>query len=1161
MVAPGAGSGLGGRSGIARRTLVAPTFETGHEVLSALARTGRGWVGYRVETPRSLAGRLASRELRRGGWRTLEPLEGPELLDRSLETACEAHPELAWLGRGYGFRIQVHSAIDELRLAGVGVGEFGKLAAREGGGRLAFVAATLGEYVGWLGRKKIADAADEALLALELVRRWQGAHAAGLPGEQRWPVEFAADEVLVLSGVPAWGRQGELLRAILEAGAELLPQPRVEGLGVPESLLWRSFERPGLLSFTWAPGGLREWLQGEGAEIGGAEGGASGGAEVEARRGSAGRESNGRSAASVGTGRKAGGTVRKAGRKTDGPAARPQLAFFRAASVTDELRSVMRRVLAAGWRWDEVEIVAPDTSVYGSALHALASRLSIPVTYADGLDASRTRVGRAARAYLEWIEGGYHAGVIHRLLEAGDIRPNRPEGGLAPAEAAPVASDLARRFRQLRIGWGRTRYLSQLEVALAELREETRPPDDGDGDGGDGADDMERLRRRLELEAIGGLLRQLLASAPDPGEETSASELAAAVLKFLDHVPERRGLEADVRREIQEELEQVKARLKRRTSLAGARAIVERACDVKVRGARRPEEGTATPPAGTPGLLDETRGGVPAGSGALPDEAEAGPARSAGGYLHLSSLRTGGFTGRKAVFLVGFDATAVPGRPRPEGLVLDREKAALGGRGFAGPRFLHGAEDNTTYDTAALLARLSGCDSLTVSFVAWDALEFRAREPSGAVLRLLRVDQGDATMGFDALEAELGPLVSPLPERASSASGVGSGGSAIALDSDDVWLRAIAAGDELSRGADRVRRAFPRLRRGEAHWRRRAGAPGPAQGVIGELKRLAELLPPKRGVSATTLETLGACPLRFLHSTVLGVRPPDDPEYDRLRWLDAVTRGSILHGIYARTLAKARKTETVLGSPALDDMALSELDRALETARRTVPSPGDGAIEREYRALRGDVRSFLRLLRRDPPYWIEVELGFGRSSESDPPAVTIDFNYLQLNVNGAIDRIDNVPGGLRVIDYKTGTPPSPSWAGGDDLHFRKGRQLQHAIYARVAEQLFKEPVVDAGYVFPTTRGENDVSLTDRKILRRLDDVLPGMIRAVEKGNFVPTDEARDCGFCDYKTVCRARTGDWGREISPLAAWSKSKRSEDHEAFSGLRAAREGAGRP
>ena len=70
----------------------------------------------------------------------------------------------------------------------------------------------------------------------------------------------------------------------------------------------------------------------------------------------------------------------------EGP--RPRIELFAAGSVYDELRGVLRRAMELGARWDEVEIIAADPALYGSALHALADPLEIPVTFAVGLPVS-----------------------------------------------------------------------------------------------------------------------------------------------------------------------------------------------------------------------------------------------------------------------------------------------------------------------------------------------------------------------------------------------------------------------------------------------------------------------------------------------------------------------------------------------------------------------------------------------------------------------------------------------------------------------------------------------------------------------------------------------------------------------------------------------------
>src|SRR5690606_38639394 len=97
------------------------------------------------------------------------------------------------------------------------------------------------------------------------------------------------------------------------------------------------------------------------------------------------------------------------------------LDVFAATSVSTELREVLRRIMAAGLKWDEVEIVATDANVYGVALDAIARRLDIPVSYAAGLPVSRTRPGRAVAKYLEWVEQGFPEDVLRGMIERGDI--------------------------------------------------------------------------------------------------------------------------------------------------------------------------------------------------------------------------------------------------------------------------------------------------------------------------------------------------------------------------------------------------------------------------------------------------------------------------------------------------------------------------------------------------------------------------------------------------------------------------------------------------------------------------------------------------------------------------------------------------------------------
>lgn len=843
----------------------------------------------------------------------------------------------------------------------------------------------------------------------------------------RLPPELDAELLLLLPGLGTRGLAGRLVAALCARGGNVLAADPVLGLELPESVLWNRGRRPAPGSHLFAPE--------EGADP---HGGSEGDLRVE---------------------------------------------LFRAASIYDELREVLRRCMARGLRWDQVEIVTPDPAAYGSALHALASRLGIPATYAVGLPIERTRTGRVVRAYLDWIAEGFQAAPIRRLLEAGDLRPPRGRRGVPPAA-------LARRFRALRIGWGRKRYRSQIREALAGL-DEARP---GRKEPVSAFEKRRDLGRR-ELEALRAILFPPLRATPDVpdrmgagGRPVSPAELARGLQTFLKRVPPGRGPDRAAREEVGRVLERVEATLRRRTEFRAAIAILRRHLELRVRAER-------------PGVDSDERGA---------------PWSSEGGSLHLADLEHGGFAGREAVFLVGLDADRLPGSGAQDPILLDGDRRVLGGGLPTSTELMQ----ERTFRFAALVARLRG--TVTLSYTAWSPSEARAAGPSTFLLQALRMSRRSPSLTFHDLEASLGPVVSSIPAQ-----------DAPCLDRDDVWMKALGSDGLLQSGIEAVRAAFPRLDRGLSA--RESRLCGTATAVHGVVEPRPEELDPRRNealtLSASRLEALGACPLRYLHAAVLHVHPPDDPELDPDRWLDPLRRGGLLHDVFETTLREARDRGLALEDSGLEALALQVLGRRIATARHEVPLPGEGTLRRETVSLEEDVRSFVRMVRQHGAPWIALELTFGR--EEDPP-VELDVGGGAIRVRGAIDRVDEDLGGMRVVDYKTGSARDFSDPSGV---FHGGRRLQHAIYARVADARLRGQVVAGEYHHPTRRGENQVFAFSSEDFGGLEELVGRMLDGVAAGAFVPTDDPDDCRFCDYAEVCRARRGDWGRVTSPLADWS------------------------
>jgi ATP-dependent helicase/nuclease subunit B len=496
-------------------------------------------------------------------------------------------------------------------------------------------------------------------------------------------------------------------------------------------------------------------------------------------------------------------------------------------------------------------------------------------------------------------------------------------------------------------------------------------------------------------------------------------------------------------------------------------------------------------------------------------------------------MEHGGYTGRDEVYLVGWDADRTGGLAGQDPLLLDGDRRVLGEDLPTSLDVLRERE----FRCAALVARVRG--TATMSYCAWDAESARASAPSPLMLQALRMTRRQPELSFLDLEHELGRVVCAVPALPRAA-----------IDADDVWMAAIAPGGILPSASRLVSEAFPGLAKGLAAEQARRGPPGPHHGAVGARPDLHD---PRRNpslvVSASRLQELGRCPLRYLHHSVLEIRPPDDPELDPDRWLDALHCGDLLHRVYDTSLREAKSRGIAPAEDEFESLALDVLARGIERMRAEVPIPGEGALLRQTQALRQDVRSFVRMVRSRGASWVALELKFGLAGEE--PAV-IDVPGGALRLRGAVDRIDEDLSGLTVIDYKTGAPREFAGTG----TFHGGRRLQHALYALVAEERLRASVVMGEFHFPTMRGQNEVMRFDRLRLAGVRDLLGIMLDGVAAGSFVPTDEPNDCKYCDFAEVCRTREAGYGATSSPLAAWSKEHtHTALWPAFSSLKRAR------
>lgn len=847
-------------------------------------------------------------------------------------------------------------------------------------------------------------------------------------------VELPAGRIFLLGGQTRRGLNGRFLEALLRSGSvQLLASDPVVGMSTPAGVVWEAPEAPtGPLSALHAPTAATE---------------------------------------------------------------RPPLEFFAAATPTDELREVLRRVVAKRIPWDQVEILTTDPITYGAALDALARRLEIPVTYARGLDSRRTRSGRAVERYLRWVSEDFPSDVLRGMLESNDL-------------AAPTGFDdvggaaLARRLRRLRIGWGRDRYLQVVDQAIEVASGPAPQVEDAD------PEEVERWRERerRELAALRALLDGLLSATPGPlplrtgssgrsgtarpsgRGRTSPAALAAGVLAFLQLVPSSAGMaESTMRKMLGERLGRIRDTLTRETTWGAAIDIL------------RANLVTRIAPAGESGLA---------------------PWTSTGGHLYLSDLTTGGLSLRRHLFVVGMDATRVASAAGADPLLTDGDRIAIAAQhptaiapvAISAERIIEGR-----HSLAATLARSRG--RITLSYSAWESAEGRSISPAPELLQALRLREGDETLTYKALRDAMGSLVGTVP-----------GGDAL-LDGDDVWLQAIADGRILREGTDVVRAVFPGLDAGlRARDARQREVATAYDGVVTPRPEL-DPLASDAVFSATRLEALGTCPRRYFYQYVLKVFPVQDPVLDPDVWLDAMQRGSVLHAVYERTLSEARSRGVEYEDDAFAEIAQQVLTAEAELALRQAPPASLVVLDRELADLREEVRTWVTMVRQQRPDWLAVELRFGPGERE----AVIPAGRGRIRVRGAIDRVDRLSsGGLRIVDYKTGS--SKRYRAREP--FSGGRRLQHLLYTLAAERLLDESVDTMEYHFPTRKGEMRSVRYGETELAKGPEVLEHLLNIAAEGHFITTEDCNDCRFCQFAAVCRVSEGRFNSITSPRATWSK-----------------------
>ncbi len=500
------------------------------------------------------------------------------------------------------------------------------------------------------------------------------------------------------------------------------------------------------------------------------------------------------------------------------------------------------------------------------------------------------------------------------------------------------------------------------------------------------------------------------------------------------------------------------------------------------------------------------------------------------GYLHVTSYEHGVYETRDFVYIVGLDGRKFPGGVNENPLLLDTERNRLGN----GLNVNEHKSQEKLYHLVQLLAQQEG--HISLSYCNFAVNENRVVHPAHVFLQSYRMTSGNHEADFK----DLAKLPSSFVTEE-------------IFSEQDYWAQKVVADEKVKLNEDILSKQFHQLELGiKALHARNEEIFTEFDGKI-EIEQA--LFDPRvnkeRSMTAGKLETLAKCPYSYFLSEVLGVRAIEDTAFNPNKWMDAATRGNLLHSIFEtfyKTLQTNKEKPLFIEH---EDKILSIANDHIKFQREISPPPNERVYEREVADIYECCRIFLKEeelhCENYNPLHFEYTFGVG---EIEAAEITLPSGQ-SMKIAGKIDRVDEtISGKYHIVDYKTGGTYGYSTNG----IFKGGRQLQHFIYALAIEQhlqLETGTVEESVYYFPTVKGlaQRFVRKQDENVRTQGLTLLENLIQLVSQGMFTMTDDESDCKFCDFKSVCKRHFYD----EDTLSAKQSDKTYEPLRQFLGVRA--------
>lgn len=770
------------------------------------------------------------------------------------------------------------------------------------------------------------------------------------------------------------------------------------------------------------------------------------------------------------------------------PLTDPSVDLFTAVGEVNEVREVLRRLLSGAIPLDHAELLHTDYTTYVPLIYEMAAGLaanhqtdngavlSVPVTFAEGVPAHFGRPGRALSAWLHWMREDFDQLLLVRMLHEGLLKIEGEDASRSGATSV---------LRTLAIGSSAERYLVKIDQQIDRVHQKIADFEKKQGD-----DDHPGLPEYLEREKANLLaVRHLSERLLTLSQVETGIELLASASTFL-------------------------------TELAYGQTEIDNYArdglltDIRAMQQWLPQLGEPTKAQMTAHLETLAERKRILGSGPRP------------GKLHVAHVLSGGHSGRAQTFVLGLDDGRFPGHATQDPILLDSEREQLSAALLRSGEVVERSVD----DFIRTLTRTEG--QLTLSYPCWDLADDRQRFPSPLFLAAYRINTGHQEADQEEVQRALEPPCSFVDSERW-------------LDETEWWLAQLTGPERIADAKKTIDQRFPHLAAGQLAADSRLEDKLTA--YDGFVPAAGSALDPRESnkpVSASGLETAGRCALSYFFRYGLGIYPLDELEADPDRWLDPLQFGSLLHTVFETFLKSLDQDEKLPDRKRDLEALLLTLEQLVAIYRDRIPPPSEAAFLRQQEELQTACRIFLDVetdyCRTHHPEVFEASVGLApegsgtRLDHLEPAEIHLPGGG-SLRTRGRIDRIDRLEGNrFSICDYKTGG----TFKFDKQAPFQQGRVVQNALYLAMIEPILKDhygadaEAIEFNYFFPSQKAWGRRIGWTREELAEGLPTIDLLCQLIAKGTFLPSDNPKDCEYCDYNRACGGN--------KDLAAASQSK---------------------